>query len=106
MLSFSNDERVLRCQGIIVDEIKDFMPSLHEMLRENMPDHFKTYSPLPGAVDPCLQSSVRRSRPWTRACYDLANSHASVVDEVGRRDAFSRTLLCTECGSTSSKEMA
>ncbi|KAK2597493.1 hypothetical protein N8I77_012275 [Diaporthe amygdali] len=91
---------------IIVDEVKDFVPSLHEMLREDMPDLFKAYSPLSGAVDPCLQSSVRRFCRWMRASYDLANSHASVVDEVGRRDAFSRTLLCTEGGSTSSKEMA
>ncbi|KAI3390345.1 hypothetical protein diail_10012, partial [Diaporthe ilicicola] len=106
VLSLSEDGRVLHSQGVIVDEINDIVPSLHEMLRDDLPDLFETYSPIPGAADPYLSRSRRCYRQWIRACHDLADSHASLVDEVGRRDAFSRALLCAEGSSTSGEETA
>lgn len=96
VLSLSNDGRVLNCQGIIVDEIEDFVTSMHEMLRDEVPEVFDSKSALPGAVDPSLQSSQLRFRQWLQKCYDLGYNRASFVDNTGRKDAFSRTLLCDQ----------
>jgi hypothetical protein len=95
VLALSDDGRFLRCQGIIVDEVQDFVLSIHEMIINELPEVIKTTSPH-GVADPCLQSRQRRTHQWMRACYDLGYSQASVFEKAGRKNAFSCALLCDQ----------
>jgi hypothetical protein len=99
VLSLSDDGLSLRCLGLIVDEIEDFVPSTHEMLINEVPGLVETYSGLSGVVDPNLQIIRQRSYRWMRACYDLGNSQACAFDKPGGKDAFSCALLCDQGSS-------
>lgn len=107
MLSLSDDGRLLRCQGIIVDEVKDFVPSLYEMIMNEVPEPIE--SPILYAVeDPCPRSRDQRLQRWMRACYDLHHCQASALSQSGRQDAFSCALLCDQgssAGGEASTEM-
>lgn len=107
VLSLSDNGRLLRCQGIIVDEVKDFVPSLYEMTMNEVPEPIE--SPVLYAVeDPCPQSRDRRFQRWMRACYDLHYYQGSAFNQAGWKNAFSCTLLCDQgssAGGEASAEM-
>lgn len=104
LLSFSSDGNFLRCQGIVVDEIEDFAPSIHEMLVDEMPEIFETQPILPVPVDPSSPRRAHRAYRWLRACYDLSLSHVSVLDETGWKKALMCTILCDQGSSAGGKE--
>lgn len=111
VLTLSHDGNFLHCQGIIVDEVEDFVPSVHEMMINELPELIEIpalYADLYGVKDPCRQSIERRTRRWMRACYDLGCGRASVCDKTVRKTAFSCALLCDQgssAGGQASPEM-
>lgn len=98
VLSLSDDGRVLRCRGIIMDAVENFVPSLHEMTMNEVPEPIET--PILYAVeDPCPERRNRRFQRWMRACYDLHYCQASVLNQADSKDAFSCALLCDQVSS-------
>lgn len=107
VLSVSDDGCLLRCQGIIVDEVFDFVPSLYELTMNEVPNPIES-SVLYAVEDPCPRSRHGRFQRWMRACYDLHYRQASVLNQERRKDAFSCALLCDQgssAGGEASAEM-
>lgn len=108
VLSVSGDGNFLHCQGIVVDEIEDLVPSMYEMVMDDKPELFENQPILPVPVDTSLSSRARRVERWIRACFDLSRRQASVLDETNRKKALSCAILCDQgsgAGGIHSEEM-
>ncbi|KAI1119815.1 heterokaryon incompatibility protein-domain-containing protein [Nemania abortiva] len=95
ILSVTEDQRVLRCQGRVIDTVKTFESSLIEMTIADVPEQ-KGFRE--NIMDPSRERRRKRLVRWLEACY-----HAAFGYEISSKMAkpseelmmsFSRTMLC------------
>ncbi|KAI0400152.1 heterokaryon incompatibility protein-domain-containing protein [Xylaria palmicola] len=96
ILSISDDQRVLTCQGRVIDTLKTFSTSFIEMLVADMPElRFSEDVP----VDPLTERKNKRLVRWLEGCYRTAFGHEGgnedmPVPDEERMMAFYRTMVC------------
>ncbi|KAI0460291.1 heterokaryon incompatibility protein-domain-containing protein [Xylaria acuta] len=95
ILSVSDDQNILRCQGQVIDAVKTFSTSLVEMLLADMPELGFSRDTL---VDPLPERRKKRLAKWLESCYRLAFGRADGSETVANPDkelmaAFSRTMV-------------
>ncbi|CAI6039785.1 unnamed protein product [Clonostachys chloroleuca] len=96
VLSVSDDERLLHCQGLLLDSFQKFATSLVEMLLEDIPELRKSWET---ASDPSPERRERRFIRWLKSAYQTAFGHDGPYDldfvpEPGLANSFSRTMSC------------
>ncbi|KAI0467724.1 heterokaryon incompatibility protein-domain-containing protein [Xylaria cf. heliscus] len=96
ILSVSDDQNILRCQGQVIDAVKTFSTSLLEMLLADMPELGLSRGVL---VDPLPERRTKRLAKWLESCYRLAFGHGDDSETVASPGkelmaAFSRTMMC------------
>ncbi|KAI0442937.1 heterokaryon incompatibility protein-domain-containing protein [Xylaria telfairii] len=96
ILSVSDDQNILRCQGQVIDTVKALSESLVEMLLADIPELGFSRNNL---VDPLPERRKKRLAKWLENCYRLAFGTADGSETVDNPDeelmaAFSRTMVC------------
>lgn len=96
VLSVSDNERLLHCQGLLLDSFQKFATSLVEMLLEDIPELRKSWET---ASDPSPERRERRFIRWLKSAYQTAFGHDGPYDpdfvpEPGLANSFSRTMSC------------
>lgn len=99
ILSVSEDQRILTCQGRVIDTAGIFSVSLVEMILADIPEMRLSWKHI--LSDPILERSHNRLLQWVEGCYRLAFGHdlgsgAPVSRSVSPEFtmAFSRTMVC------------
>uniref|UniRef100_A0A0B7K0G7 Heterokaryon incompatibility domain-containing protein n=2 Tax=Bionectria ochroleuca TaxID=29856 RepID=A0A0B7K0G7_BIOOC len=92
VLSVSGDERLLHCQGLLLDSPRRFATPLVEMLLEDIPEFRNSWET---TGDPSPERRERRFIRWLRSAYQTAFGHDRACDlESEAVDSFSRTMSC------------
>ncbi|KAI0966065.1 heterokaryon incompatibility protein-domain-containing protein [Xylaria arbuscula] len=95
ILNLSDDQRILRCKGRIIDTVYKYSTSLVEMLLADMPELRGSSRSL---VDPQRERRGKRLVRWLEECYQLAfsgdDSHEIANPAEEAMGAFSRTMTC------------
>ncbi|KAI0515179.1 heterokaryon incompatibility protein-domain-containing protein [Xylaria bambusicola] len=95
IVSVSDDQEILKCQGWLVDTVKTFATSMVEMLLVDIPELRSS----PGSlVDPLIERRKKRLARWLESCYHTAfpqtNGSNNADPDDDRMMAFSRTMVC------------
>ncbi|KAJ2996123.1 hypothetical protein NUW58_g1075 [Xylaria curta] len=95
-VSVSDDERILRCQGRVIDTVKMLSASLMEMMLADIPE-LRCSSEI--LFDPSPERRKKRLVQWLESCHHVAFGYAETSeatatpnDELMR--AFARTMVC------------
>ncbi|CAG9994502.1 unnamed protein product [Clonostachys byssicola] len=92
VLSVSDDERLLHCQGLFVDNPQKFATPLVEMLLEDIPELRTSWET---ASDPSPERRERRFIRWLESAYQTAFGNDRACDlQPDTVNSFSRTMSC------------
>ncbi|KAI1359683.1 heterokaryon incompatibility protein-domain-containing protein [Xylaria arbuscula] len=95
VVSVSDDQRILQCQGWVIDTVQTSSTSMVEIMLADMPELRSLPGPL---VDPLPERRKKRLARWLENCYRVAFPNAggpNLFDpENDRVMAFSRTMVC------------
>ncbi|KAI0871315.1 heterokaryon incompatibility protein-domain-containing protein [Hypoxylon argillaceum] len=99
ILSVTDNQRILRCQGRVIDTVKKLAPSLIEKLLADIPR--KQFSRA-SISNPSRERYAKRYAQWLEACYHTAfgqqDSYELAKPSEGLMMSFSRTMVCdTDC---------
>ncbi|KAJ8132312.1 hypothetical protein O1611_g1317 [Lasiodiplodia mahajangana] len=94
ILSVSDDQRILKCQGRVIDTIKTFVTSLVELTLADVPDQQDFRG---GIMDPVRERRRKRLVRWLEGCYQAAFGYESSSEIKPSKEmmmSFSRTMVC------------
>ncbi|CAH0044919.1 unnamed protein product [Clonostachys solani] len=96
VLSVSDDERFLHCQGLLLDSPQRLATSLVEMLLEDIPEIRNSFET---TGDPSPERRERRFIRWLESAYQTAFGHdracdPDLVPELEVANSFSRAMSC------------
>ncbi|VUC31794.1 unnamed protein product [Clonostachys rosea] len=96
VLSVSDDERCLHCQGLFIDSPQRFATSLVEMIIEDIPEVRNSWET---TEDPSPERREKRFARWLESAYETAFGHdracdSNFVPELEVVNSFSRTMSC------------
>ncbi|KAI2631771.1 heterokaryon incompatibility protein-domain-containing protein [Xylaria nigripes] len=93
VLSISDDERVLSCQGRVIDTIKTMSTSINELRLIERPI-LRLSETIQS--EPSLERRMQRLSRWMSDCYQVAFGESDPKVAPGKESmrAFSRTMVC------------
>ncbi|KAI0111199.1 heterokaryon incompatibility protein-domain-containing protein [Nemania sp. FL0031] len=94
ILSVTDDKKILKCQGRIIDAVKTFVTSLLDMTLADVPEQHAFRGSI---LDPVPERRRKRLVKWLESCYHTAFGYESSSEIKPSKEllmSFSRTMVC------------